>query len=310
MTDTEELIVAALRVQAENRPDGAAVRAALTGGRSRKAGRRAVLIGAAAVLVAAIAITVPLVAHRAPADPPAHLAVPPPAPPVTELDVAPRWLPAHAVEMQRNSTAEAFTRTWIDGEIDSAGTPVISPGVSLSVGPGHLPANGKALTVDGKPAKELTGDQQIRVVWEQAPGRLVTVTASLWPDDAQAVAVAERVAKSVRPAEPVRYAPQLRFDHLPAGWTYAGARTFGSKKVPTNTYLAARTLFQGHEFVLTLGLLRDGTTGLVLAERDGYEVVVEAKNLTGHLPGWPDFSELLEAVQVDKHADVSWVGTR
>lgn len=310
MTELEEEIVAALRTQAERRPNGMAVRAALNGRRPRK---RVLVIAAAAVVVAAIAITVPVVLHRASGDPaqPAGLRVPPPAPPVTAMDVVPGWLPPRVVELERTSDATAFTRVWLDGAVDGDGTPVVSPEVSLSVGPGHLPANGKALTVNGKPAKELTGENDTRVIWEAAPGRLITVSAAIWPD-AQQAAIAERVANSVRPGDTVRFTPQLRFDRLPAGWTDEGARVFRSGRAePAMTHLAAKTTVAGHEFVLTLGPQRNGEPGLLHAERDGYEVVFEGKDTTsGHLPGWPDFSGVLAAIQVDEHADVSWIGQR
>ncbi|TDP93788.1 hypothetical protein EV186_106182 [Labedaea rhizosphaerae] len=321
MTYTEELIVAALRTQAEGtqadrRPDAMAIRDVLT--RQGRRIRRNVVIAVVAAAVAAI--TVPVVLHRAPggtAAPaaPAAQVVPAapaakPSAPVTEMNLAPHWLPAHVVEAERTSTSQSFTRTWLDGEVDDGGTPVAISGVSLAVGPGHLPAKGKSLTVNGKPAKELTGENDTRVVWEQSPGRLVTVSALLGPDEAQA-GIAERVARSVRQGDTVRFAPQLRFDHLPAGWTAAGAKVFGSRHVnPPKTRISAKTTYQGHEFVLTFGQLRTGKPGLAQVERDGYDVAVAGTEQTGHLPGWPDFTALLAAVQVDQHADVSWIGTR
>ena len=318
MTDTEELIVAAMRAQADRRPDGAAVRAALTDTRPRKGVNRTFLIVGAAALVAAVAIAITVVAHDSTGDggtpaaaQPAHLQVTPPAAPVTEMDVAPQYLPPRLVERERISTSESFTRTWLDGEVDADGTPVAVTGLSVAVGPGHLPAGGKPLTINGKPAKELTGDQATRVVWEQSPGKLVTVTAFLGLDEQQA-GIAERVAKSVHPADPVRFEPQVRFGSLPAGWTSTEAKIFGASNSSPKTFVSAKTTYQGHEFVLTFGQLSraPGKVSLVVAARDGYEVSFPMGTATGHLPGWPDFSGVLGAIQVDQHADVSWIGTR
>lgn len=320
MTDhTQTLITEALHRQADRAPDPSTVLFRLE--RTQPAGnaRRHVLVGAAAAVVLLL-VAVAFVATGRQSGPvqagsaktgPAQTAAITPAKPVNGMRYQPHWLPAHTVELVRSAVGQSTTRTWIDGMIDGEGNAVGSPGVSVSVRPGHLPVGGTPVNIGDKPAKETTSDLDVKVTWESEPGVLVTVAASLWPDKAQ---IAERVANSVRPDDTARFEPQLRFGKLPAGWTDAGAKVFGSASVPANTGVTARTTYQGHEFVMTIGRLPTGHYGLVSALRDGtrtYFAALPGKpGGTTHVPGWPDFAALIKAVQVDKHADVSWIGTR
>lgn len=179
MTDTEEQIVAAMQLQAERRPDGAAVREALAKGRSWRRGRHTAMIALVAAAVVAIAITVPLVLNRG-GTPSSAAAVPANQPAFWQQAMAyePGWLPDDIVESERLTGAKSVLRIWRMPVGSQWPGPTVTLGVSVEE---PMPRTDDMTVIDvhGLPAYVLSQDTQghdTEVRWQPKPHVQVRLT--------------------------------------------------------------------------------------------------------------------------------------
>ena len=327
MTDTEELIVAALRAQAENRPDGTAVRAALrrTGGQRR--GRRLVVIVAA---VTAIAITVPLVLRGAQSPPPATATSrPQPPPPPNQpafwrqaMAYEPGWLPDGIVERSRMGAAKGVMRRWdVPPGADWPG-----PDVMLEFYPmafTHSDDDDR-IDVHGVPAfvtsRNSMTDGETTVEWQLEPGLYlhVTVHGGLQHRD-----FAIRIANSVHKGGPGQLRPLVDFDWCP--YDKVGLLTDGSD--PSHVGGSFRCTGTGQrpgETNVTINPQPDnqlvGGTKVIVRGREGryfparQSIQVELDNgsylvVRSHLSK-AELIKITDTLVIHDAAYVNWVGTR
>lgn len=171
MTGTEELIVAAMNLQADRRPDGAAVREALVRRTSR--GRRTTVMALAAAAVVAIAISASFVLSR---DSSTDTASAPPNQPAfwqQAMAYEPGWLPDEVVETERNASPNSLLRTWQMPPGSQWPGPVVNMAVHRTDEPVRRTDDMKVIDVHGTPAYVASSDtppgHRTEITWLPKP---------------------------------------------------------------------------------------------------------------------------------------------
>lgn len=181
MTDTEELIVAAMDLQADRRPDGAAVRAALAANTTRGRGRRAAWPALAAAAGVAIAITVPLAVGHWPGAATSTAAAPPNQPAFWQQAMAyePGWLPDEVVETDRVAGPKSIMRSWRMPPRSQWPGPTVTMTVDQTDEPVRRTDDTTAIDVHGTPAYVVSSDappgHRTELTWLPEPHLRVTI---------------------------------------------------------------------------------------------------------------------------------------
>lgn len=348
--NTDELIRAALRRQAERAPDAAPVLAALRRAQAPRSSR-GTLIAAGAALVAAFAIALSFsVQDPGPAAPAAAPTLPPSSPELTQartppvlFHYQPGWLPDGFVETERAFTMlmpapPPTQRTWslpgtsatLTLAVDHHAVDVV-PAVEASLAQttsDQVDVNGRTGYVTGD------GPDSASVVWLTSGGDEITVSVEYQ----QARTVALRAARSVTDTGTGTLTPQLRFGWLPETTTRVRTSVTGTSPGEARCTIVAQHKIDGQEVgtvdasvarrPLTPGPnahpvavgdrqavyeSQDARTATLTVDQGNGQwlVVRETVAVPGqHRLSEPELIELAASISIDNAADVSWLGQR
>ncbi|TDP93790.1 hypothetical protein [Labedaea rhizosphaerae] len=338
MTDTEELIVTAMHLQADRRPDGAAVREALARAGSRRHGPRTIGMALAAAAVVAIAITVPFVLRHARSTTPA--AASPNQPVLWQRAMAyePGWLPADVVEAERSAQATAVLRQWSMPVGSQWPGPTVTITVQQTDEPPRRTDDTTVVDVNGKPAYVDSTDtppgHRTDVTWRPEPHLQVRITVDGGQDHR---AIALHVARALRTdgTKPFRavvdpgWCPYANLGAITRGPSVGGHAPEGMASCTTREQepLAEVDIFVDHEPELTSGaaVTARGNQGRYAKSADGarqtlsvplgdgryLSVVASGGNHPGVRPLTRDeVIKIADTAVVHDAAYVNWIGTR
>jgi hypothetical protein len=310
MTDTEELIKAALAKGADRAPHPGQIINALNTPRRR--GRPALLAIVGAVVVIA-AITIPI-AFRTPAvntpAPPATQYTPAPAPRTILMKYKPTYIPAGFVERSRDADIDGGEqiRNWMNSNDWAFHLMVYtprSPRWPEMILPGRTPAE-----IGGLPGLPgwIDGSGKLAEVWWQPDKETVIKVQVYGPPDAREQAKA--IAPSVVPDGVAFIRPPMSFGTLPDKLNRVAVEVYGSSPATGQTWLRASINGSNTRYirarVAPKGTARLNGWNVVVPTPDGREI--ELVYNSGSTLTEAHALAIAQAIKVEAEPDFSWVG--